>query len=128
MKKIDIHWYMAVPSMLMVAPKGRTKEEITRGTFNSFSTVSMVTGSVAFDEEVEKATNIGGRMARQNLRGLTLPIISTANEMITVAWIARAIITNTPYLRRETNTSKPNLPIVEASKAKTPKGAIFITM
>ena len=50
-------WYCAVPSIFIVAPSGRTKEEISSETPNSSSQRSIVIGSVAPLELVEKASN-----------------------------------------------------------------------
>ena len=53
-------WYKAVPSILMVAPRGRTKEETSSETPNSSSQQSIVTGKVAPLELVENANNCAG--------------------------------------------------------------------
>ena len=50
-------WYKLVPSMLMVAPKGRTKLAVSLEMPNFSSAVSMVNGRVAALELVEKASN-----------------------------------------------------------------------
>ena len=42
--------------MLIVAPSGRTNEAVELRTPSSFSTVSIVTGSVAIEEAVDSAT------------------------------------------------------------------------
>ena len=46
---------IAVPSILIVAPSGRTNDETSSETPSSFSHLSIVTGSVAPLELVEKA-------------------------------------------------------------------------
>ena len=66
MKTAATAWYNAVPSILMVAPNGRTKEETSSLIPNSFSQRSMVTGRVAPLELVEKASNWAGPMAEMN--------------------------------------------------------------
>ena len=72
---------MAVPFKLIAAPRGKTKLVIDFGIFNPTSAHSMVTGRVAFDEEVENATTMAGFIAFQNLTGENLPIAITANEI-----------------------------------------------
>ena len=49
-------WYRAVPSIFIVAPKGSTKLETDFETPRFSSAVSIVSGSVALEEEVENAT------------------------------------------------------------------------
>lgn len=63
---------MEFPAIFMVAPKGSTKDVVVFDTPNSFSQVSIFTGSVASDEAVEKATNCGRIMAFRNFRLLDL--------------------------------------------------------
>jgi hypothetical protein len=48
---------MAVPSMLIVAPSGSTNEATGRDTPSFSCATSMVTGSVALELDVEKATS-----------------------------------------------------------------------
>ena len=62
---------MAVPSMLMVAPRGRTKE-LTSGSAPILLEHSMVTGRVAAEEVVVKATIMAGQMPLMNLPKPTL--------------------------------------------------------
>jgi len=47
---------MAFPLILIVAPNGSTKDAVAFLTPSSFSTVFIVTGSVAMDDAVERAT------------------------------------------------------------------------
>ena len=53
-------WYKAVPSILIVAPKGKTNEDISSDTPKSFSQRFIVTGSVAPLELVENANSCTG--------------------------------------------------------------------
>ncbi len=53
-------WYNAVPSILIVAPKGKTNDDISSDTPKSFSQRFIVTGSVAPLELVENANNCTG--------------------------------------------------------------------
>ena len=57
------HSYSAVPSMLTVAPSGRTKLLVRLDTPAFFSRQSIVTGSVAEDDAVENAVSNAGDIA-----------------------------------------------------------------
>ena len=59
------HSNSAVPSMLTVAPSGRTKLVVRFETPAFFSTHSMVRGKVEAEEDVEKAVNNAGAIARK---------------------------------------------------------------
>ena len=61
------HSYSAVPFILTVAPKGKTKLETLFDTPTLSSTHSMVIGSVADDEAVEKAVHVAGAIAEKKL-------------------------------------------------------------
>ena len=61
---------MAVPSMLMVAPRGTAKEATLLDTPSLYSTVRKVTGKVAPLEEVENATSSGSRIFARKTLGL----------------------------------------------------------
>ncbi len=61
--------YSAVPSMLMVAPMGRTNLEIRGSTPFLFSRQSMVTGRVAEEEAVPNAVVSALAMLPTNLNG-----------------------------------------------------------
>ena len=65
--------------MLIVAPRGRTKDETCLSPPNS-STHFMLIGSVPTDEAEEKANMMAGIMPLKNLRGLMPPIAETDNE------------------------------------------------
>ena len=52
-------WYIAVPSMFMVAPSGSTKDAIGFDTPSSFSHVSSEIGNVPADDDVVNATAHG---------------------------------------------------------------------
>ena len=60
---------MAVPFILMVAPRGTTKEATSLRTPMRCSTVSRVTGRVALLEEVEKPKSMGARIFRRKIMG-----------------------------------------------------------
>ena len=70
---------MAVPSMLMVAPRGRTKEETSLSAPKS-SAHSVDTGRVAAEEVEVKAKIIAGEAFLKKVRGLTLPKALAATE------------------------------------------------
>ena len=72
--------------MLMVAPSGRTKEEISLEA-PSPSTHSRLIGSVPTEEELEKANIIAGSMPLKNFSGLNPPMALTAREYTTATWI-----------------------------------------
>jgi hypothetical protein len=57
--------------MLMVAPSGSTNDDTLLETPRSSSAVSIVTGSVALEDEVEKAMSGTLRMRRKNSIGLS---------------------------------------------------------
>ena len=69
------HSYSAVPSILTVAPRGRTKLEVRLETPAFFSTHSMVTGKVALEDAVENAVSMAGDMARIWRQGFTRPTV-----------------------------------------------------
>jgi hypothetical protein len=79
MKIEQTPWYIAVPSMLIVAPRGRTNDETSFGA-PSFSVHSMLIGNVPTDEALEKANIIAGSIPLKNWRGLILPAVLTAIE------------------------------------------------
>ena len=64
MKIAATHSYRAVPSMLTVAPSGRTKLDVRLLTPARLSTQSSVTGSVAELLAVLKAVTSAGAIAR----------------------------------------------------------------
>ena len=70
---------MAVPSMLMVAPRGRTKERTGAGT-PSLRAASMEKGRVPAELAEEKANTRAGRAVRKKVRGLTRAMPPTAME------------------------------------------------
>ena len=60
---------MAVPLMLMVAPSGMVKDATFSSTPHLRSSVSRLSGMVAFDELVEKAKSMTGSILRKNQKG-----------------------------------------------------------
>ena len=78
-----MHSYSAVPSMLMVAPSGRQKEETLLLAPPPSLTVRMVTGKVAEDELVEKAVMSAGHMALAQASGLIRPSSQRINGKVT---------------------------------------------
>ena len=60
---------MAVPSMLIVAPRGMVNDVTLLSTPTFFSSVSMLRGIVAFDELVEKANTMTGQNLRRKWKG-----------------------------------------------------------
>ena len=68
---------IAVPFMFIVAPRGSTKPETSRGTPNCCSESRIVVGSVAFEELVVKAVSITVLMARRKPSGLRRARIRT---------------------------------------------------
>ena len=62
---------MAVPSMLIVEPRGRTKELIS-GSAPMLLQHSMLTGSVAAEEVVVNAVIMAGAMPLKKAMGLIL--------------------------------------------------------
>src|SRR5665648_1252637 len=74
---------MAEPSMLMVAPKGRTKLAIFGETPRFFSVHFIDTGKVPELLHVLNATKMASDMPRKNLSGLTRANVQTAEEYTT---------------------------------------------
>jgi hypothetical protein len=70
---------MAVPSMLIVAPKGTVNAAIELLTPNRFSVTCRVTGMVALELAVLKANIWAGRIFLKNSTGLSLAI-SVSNK------------------------------------------------
>jgi len=70
-------WYRLVPSILMVAPTGRTKLLMSLSTPICSSTLSMVTGRVAALELVEKASSWAGLILLRKVHGLYLVKVPT---------------------------------------------------
>ena len=64
MKPVAMPCMIAVPSILMVAPKGMVKEETRLAAPSRSSTVRKVTGMVALLEAVEKAKAMTSRILR----------------------------------------------------------------
>ena len=64
-----IAWYKLVPSILIVAPTGKTNPETSLSTPKCSSTLSIVTGNVAALELVEKANNCAGLICFKNHKG-----------------------------------------------------------
>ena len=77
---VSENWFqeLAVPSMLIVAPRGRTKLETLVSIDKSSSAVLIETGRVLDDDEVLKATIIGRLIFLNSSKGL----IDTANQAI----------------------------------------------
>ena len=70
MKPVATPCMIAVPSMLMVAPRGTVNEPIELSTPRRRSTVSRVTGSVAPELAVLNANATGARILRRKTTGL----------------------------------------------------------
>ena len=70
MKREQMPMYSAVPSMLMVAPRGRTKDAISRFTPSFVCTFCIFTGRVPAEEQVVKAMAMASDMPRKKVRGL----------------------------------------------------------
>ena len=62
---------IAVPSILIVAPKGTVNDAIFLFTPILSTTVLSVTGIVAFEDDVENANNIKDLILLKNLKGFT---------------------------------------------------------
>ena len=76
---------MAVPSMLMVAPRGSTKEA-TSFLAPSFWVQSRLMGRVPTLEALEKAKMMAGIIPLKNLAGLMPPMALTDREYTRTAW------------------------------------------
>ena len=73
MKTVATPCMIAVPSMLIVAPRGTVNDPIESSTPRRSSTVRSVTGRVAPLLAVPKATLIGARSLRKKGQGATRP-------------------------------------------------------
>ena len=65
---------MAVPSILIVIPNGKTNEAISSLTPNSWTVVSLFNGNVAALDDVEKPNKATFGILRINGFGLIFPI------------------------------------------------------
>jgi hypothetical protein len=118
---------MEVPSILMVAPKGMVKEEIFLETPIFSSRVSILTGMVALEVDVENAKAITGKNLLINLTGFSLVKISSMIMYTMKHWMASPIITLIIYFSNGINPSKPRFEKVLVIMQNTPRGANCIT-
>lgn len=116
---------IAVPSMLMVAPRGIVNDEISFETPIS-DNFSIFNGIVAFDVDDENAKNMTEKNFLKNTTGFSLVIINISVGYTMNACIPNAIITQTTYFVSGIMASKPNPPNVLAIKQNTPIGAKYI--
>ena len=79
MNTVAMTCMMAVPSMLMVMPSGRTKEAMLSSTPNSSSLTLMFRGRVAALEEVEKPKTATFAIFLMNLMGFSLAPSATTS-------------------------------------------------
>ncbi len=70
---------MAVPSIFIVAPRGKTKEITSFDEFN-FSTHFMLIGKVPTDDALEKENMMAGSISLKKRTGEILPKIETVEE------------------------------------------------
>ena len=112
--------------MFIVAPIGRTKLDTSFSTFKWFCTLSIVTGSVAALELVEKATSCAGRIAFKKEIGF-LPVSSLTIKRYII------IINNNPkrrvneYIKRLFKRSALGASTINAANnPNTPYGANII--
>jgi len=113
--------------MLIVAPKGRTKDVVSFDTFAFFSTHSIVIGKVPAEEAVENAVSIAGAIALKCLTGETRPTNFKSSGKVTNVWSMRARKTVAKKITRGLNAPNPVAVIVFATNPNTPMGANFIT-
>ena len=73
-------WYRAVPSMFTVAPIGKTKLVTCLLTPRFDSQLCLVTGEVADELEVEKASSWASRIAARKRQGFRRPIPATISR------------------------------------------------
>ena len=118
---------IAVPSILIVAPKGMVKDDTSRETPISLS-FSIFSGIVAFDVDDENAKNITEINRLKNLSGFKRVNIIIIDGYTINACIAKPKSTHPMYLSKGISPSKPRPAKVFAIKQNTPIGANFITM
>ena len=84
-KRAQTPWYSAVPSMLIVAPRGRTNDEIF-SEIPMFSLAQrMLMGSVAELDRVTNAVSIASFAPEKNQSGERPAKIRTSPEYMTIA-------------------------------------------
>src|SRR5580693_8622050 len=107
--------------MLIEVPKGMTKLQIRFETPALFSTHSMVMGSVAEEELVEKAVISAGPIALKWRPGRTFPMTFNSRGRATNTKVARPRRTarvNSPRERRDSNPASAKTLL---TRKKTPK-------
>ena len=93
--------------MLIVAPRGRTKELTRFGIPARSSTQVIVRGSVALLEAVLKAVRSAGPIALAKAHGERRPRKVSRSGSVTKAWTASASATASMYLPSATNAAMP---------------------
>ena len=117
--------------MLIVAPSGKTKLEVRLETPLLFSRPSIVNGSVAELDAVEKAFNKAVAIPEANDIGLRFPNMTNRSGRMKIAWIPRPISTVRLYFPTAINSGKkpsnpPSDPILPAINPNIPTGDINI--
>ncbi|PAV92575.1 hypothetical protein WR25_02159 [Diploscapter pachys] len=119
--------YMAVPSLPIDAPSGRTVEATARETPRLSCATRSATGSVADDDAVEKATTSASTIPLKNRvtgRRATKRISPACTTSI---WTSDASTTASASQPTWTNTPAPLTATACAMSAKTPNGVTSIT-
>ena len=109
--------------MLTVAPIGNTKEVTRLDAPTLFSTASIVTGSVAPEELVEKAMTMGWTMFRKCVIGLIRPTKRKIRGSVINKWKVRPATSISAYRPSALKAASPVVPISLAIRANTPIGA-----
>ena len=122
MKSAPAHSKTAVPSILTVAPIGRTKEAILFDTPTFSSTTFIVTGSVAPEELVENATRSASRMLAKWMSGEIRARRINRSGKPTKKWMDTPEKMVSAYIASGRNDSKPVVPTIRMISANTPIG------
>ena len=120
------HSYNAEPDILIDVPSGITKLQILLETPARFSTHSIVTGSVADEELVEKAVTSAGPMALKCSHGFTLAtVLSNSGKPMNIKML-KPTMTVMKKTAKERNESNPEVANDLATRQNTPMGKNFM--
>src|SRR3990167_8295865 len=115
--------YSAVPSMLIVAPSGRTKELMRLLTPARSSTLASVNGSVPLLDAELNAVSSAGLIAFANSSGSRRATNLTIIGNVIIAWNVRAHTTVSMYQPSDLKTSTPCVEVTYSIRNSTPNGA-----
>ena len=109
--------------MLSVAPSGRVVEATVWLTPRFFSATRMATGRTAALDEVEKATITASAISRKNGSAGRRAISRMTPPWTIRLWMAQPSTRAQASRKTWMKVSGPDVPITQATRARTPKGA-----